>query len=283
MNRLLAAAMSGLSLMASAQERAHPAVAHLGEFQVIEFRRYTIAPGGQQDFASYFQSYFPEAFEQLGAIAFGQFTERGNPASFTWLRGFKNIEGRAIVNSAFYYGPLWKEHKATLNALIVDSDNVMLMHPLRPVPVLPAVDPVKERDGAHGVVVAQLFALKAGVTAEAFAQQAESAFAAYRAAGAREAGVLATLDVPNNFPQLPVRTDGTYVAWMGIVKDDGMLEQQLKPAIARAAALFDKTGMLRATPELLVLDPASRSRLRWLASGGQFESDHARQDQGYAQ
>lgn len=147
MHRLLSVALGGLSLLAvpqvPAQERVFPAVAHLGEFQVIEFRRYTITPGGQQDFASYFQSYFPEAFEQLGAIAFGQFTERGNPASFTWLRGFKHLEGRAIVNSAFYYGPLWKEHKATLNALIVDSDNVMLMRPLRPVPVLPAVDPVK--------------------------------------------------------------------------------------------------------------------------------------------
>jgi hypothetical protein len=231
---------------------------------VVEFRRYTITPGGQQDFATYFQSYFPEAFQQLGAIALGQFTERGNPTSFTWLRGFKNMEGRAIVNSAFYYGPLWKEHKATLNALIVDSDNVMLMRPLRPVPVLPAVDPVKEREGAHGVVVAQIFALKAGVTAEAFAQQAESAFSSYRAAGAREAGILATLDVPNNFPQLPVRTDGTYVAWMGIVKDNQVLELRLKPAIDHAAAAIDKTGLLRAAPELLILDPANRSRLRWL-------------------
>ena len=271
MYRFLTAALGGLSLMtlavpqAPAQEHGFPTVAHLGEFQVIEFRRYTVTPGGQQDFATYFQSYFPEAFEQLGAIAFGQFTERGNPASFTWLRGFRNIEGRAIVNSAFYYGPLWKEHKATLNALIADSDNVMLMRPLRPVPVLPAVDPVKERDGAHGVVVAQLFTLKtAGVTAEAFARQAESAFASYRAAGAREAGALATLDVPNNFPQLPVRTDGPYVVWMGIVKDNEALERQLKPAIERAAAAFDKSGMLRAAPELLILDPANRSRLRWL-------------------
>lgn len=268
MHRLLSAALGGLSLLAvpqvPAQERVFPAVAHLGEFQVIEFRRYTITPGGQQDFASYFQSYFPEAFEQLGAIAFGQFTERGNPASFTWLRGFKNLEGRAIVNSAFYYGPLWKEHKATLNALIVDSDNVMLMRPLRPVTVLPAVDPVKECNGAHGVVVAQIFALKNGAGAEAFAQQAESAFASYRAAGAREAGMLATLDIPNNFPQLPVRTDGTYVAWIGVVKDNDVLERQLRPAIGRAAAAFDKTGMLRSPPELLILDPASRSRLRWL-------------------
>jgi len=31
--------------------------------------------------------------------------------------------------------------------------------------------------------------------------------------------VLVTLDVPNNFPQLPVRTDGPYLVWLGIVRD----------------------------------------------------------------
>jgi hypothetical protein len=248
---------------ASAQSPVFKTVAHLSDFQVVEFRRYTLVAGGQAAFASYFESYFPEAFEQLGAIAFGQFGERGNPASFTWLRGFKNMEGRAIVNSAFYYGPVWKEHKATLNGLIVDSDNVMLMRPLRPLPVLQAVDPVKEKDGAQGVVVAQIFALKPGAE-ESFAQQAESAFAAYRGAGAREAGLLVTLDAANNFPQLPVRSDGAYMVWIGVLRDNQMLDSQLRPAIQSAAALFDKTGLLRGKPELLILDPARRSRLRWM-------------------
>src|SRR5262245_33537596 len=65
-------------------------VKHLKDFQVIEFRRYTVKEGEREHFAEYFESYFPEAFQQMGAIAFGQFFERKNPVGFTWMRGFKN-------------------------------------------------------------------------------------------------------------------------------------------------------------------------------------------------
>jgi hypothetical protein len=44
----------------------------LTDFQVIEFRRYTIRDGEREHFAQYFESYFPEAFQQLGAVAVGQ-------------------------------------------------------------------------------------------------------------------------------------------------------------------------------------------------------------------
>ena len=209
-------------------------------------------------------SYFPEAFQQMGAIAFGQFFERKNPVRFTWIRGFKNTDARAIINAGFYYGPLWKEHGSTMNSLMVDSDDVLLLRPLSPehgIPVLPSVDPVKEGNGAQGVVVAQIFGVKPN-NVDAFAQQAEATFASYRAAGAREAGVLVTLDAPNNFPQLPVRTDGPYLVWLGIVKDNKTLEAQLI-ALAEHSPL-SATDLLRTTPELVILDPTRRSRLRWL-------------------
>src|SRR6266508_4163815 len=136
---------------------------HIRDFQVIEFRRYTVKEGEREHFAEYFESYFPEAFQQMGAIAFGQFFERQNPVGFTWLRGFKNIDARAVVNAGFYYGPLWREHAFTMNSLMVDSNNVLLLRPLSPergVTVLPSVDPVAERKGAQGVLVAQIFAVK---------------------------------------------------------------------------------------------------------------------------
>jgi hypothetical protein len=240
--------------------------AHLGDFQVIEFRRYTINEGKREHFAQYFESYFPEAFEQLGAIAAGSFFERGNQTGFTWIRGFHTIDARAVVNAAFYYGPLWKEHKKTLNDLMTDSDNVILLCPLSPergVPILPAVDPITETNGAQGIVVAQIFAVKAN-SVEAFAKEAETTFARYRAAGARESGILVTLDVTNNFPQLPIRTDGPYLVWLGILKDNQMLEKDFNPVAERSLQLLLATGLIRGTPELVVLDPTHRSRLRWL-------------------
>jgi hypothetical protein len=242
-------------------------VKHLQDFQVIEFRRYTVKQGEREHFADYFESYFPEAFQQMGAIAFGQFFERKNPVAFTWMRGFKNTDARAIINAGFYYGPLWREHASTMNGLMVDSDNVLLLRPLtaaRGVPVLPAVDPIKERKGAQGVVVAQIFALKPN-SVDAFARQAEKTFASYRAAGAREAGVLITLDVPNNFPQLPVRTDGPYLVWLGIVKHSHALDVQFIPLAEHSSPSLSATGLLRSAPELVILDPTHRSRLRWLS------------------
>jgi NIPSNAP len=244
------------------------AVAHLGDYQVVELRRYSLVDGKRERFARTFESYFPEAFEQLGAMVFGQFGERRNPAHFTWLRGYKDMDARATVNAAFYFGPLWKEHRTTLNGMMTDSDNVLLLRPLTPergIPVLPAVDPVDEAAGARGVAVAQIFAVRAGGV-EALARQAEPSFAGYRAAGAREAGVLVTLDVPNNFPQLPIRTDGPFLVWLGVLEDDQAL-RRFEPLAGEAARALAASGLLRGEPELVVLDPTARSRLRWLPGG----------------
>jgi hypothetical protein len=149
---------------------------------------------------------------------------------------------------------------------MIDSDNVMLLGPLSPeqgVTILPAVDPVTEPTGARGIVVAQVFAVKAN-SVEAFAKEAEAVFANYRAAGARQAGVMVTLDVKNNFPQLPVRTDGPYLVWLGILKDNQMLEAEFTPVVERSLESLNATGLLRGVPELIVMDPTPRSRLRWM-------------------
>jgi hypothetical protein len=239
--------------------------AHLSDFQAIEFRRYTIKEGERKHFADYFESYFPEAMEQTGAIAAGSFFERKNKNGFTWIRGFHTIEARAVENAAFYYGPVWREHRTTLNDLMTDSDNVLLLRPLAPergLTILPAVDPVMEPDGAHGIVVALIFAVKPD-RVEAFAKEAEPTFASYREAGAREAGVLVTLEVNNNFPQLPVRTDGPYLVWLGVLRDNQRLGKQFTRLAESSMQSLTLTGLVRGAPEFVVLDPTPRSRLRW--------------------
>jgi hypothetical protein len=52
--------------------------------------------------------------------------------------------------------------------------------------------------------------------------------------------------------------------WLGILKDSAMLETQFNPALQKSLASLQATGLLRGTPELIVLDPTHRSRLRWL-------------------
>ncbi len=77
--------------------------------------------------------------------------------------------------------------------------------------------------------------------------------------------MLATLDVPNNFPLHPIRSDGPFLVWLGVLEDDRALEQRFEPLAERAARVLSASGLLRGEPELVVLDPAARSRLRWLA------------------
>ena len=274
--RMLAAALAVLSgcALAIAQANSRSSGADgdhdpkLRDFQVFEFRRYAIKPGERKQFAQYFEAYFPEAFQQLGAIAAGSFLDRGNETGFTWIRGFHTIDDRAVVNAAFYYGSVWNEHRDTLNNLITDSDNVLLLRPLGPqqgVSILPTVDPVTEPSGAQGVVVAEVFAVKKDEL-DAFTKEAEPAFAMYRAAGAREAGVLVRLDTKNNFPQLPVRTDGPYLVWLGILHDNQTLQRVFIPVTQQIAGTLGASVHLRGAPELIVLDPTPRSRMRWLPS-----------------
>jgi len=241
------------------------------DFGVIELRRYAIQPGRRADFARYFETWFPEAFQQLGAVAFGQFLERARPNHFTWLRGFRDMPARLAVNQAFYFGPVWKEHKPAVNGLIVDSDDVLLLRPAYPgsgLSALRAVDPVLDQDGAKGVVAAQIFKVADG-RLDAFLRQSELAFACYRGRGVTEAGVLATLDEPNNFPQHPIRTDGSYVVWLGVLQDDAALAG-LRPMLDAAAEMLAASGLLDGAPELVLLDPTARSRLRWAAVQRQY-------------
>jgi hypothetical protein len=271
--------LSGILCMAIFVSSAHAdtatraaleSVAHLDNYQVVELRRYDIAPGQRDRFVRYFDTYFPEAFEQLDCMVFGQFEDRAAPTKFVWLRGYHDINARPIVDSAFYYGPVWREHRVKVNALFPGaSDNVLLLRPLHAntgVTVLPAVDPVDEAHGARGIVVAQIFAVKKGQE-DAFADKAQAQFARYKSATVHPAGVLVTLDVPNNFPQLPVRTDGPFLVWLGVVENDASLNQFESVASGVEHALGE-TGMLRATPERLVLDPTPRSRLRWWPVAG---------------
>jgi hypothetical protein len=239
---------------------------HLRGFDVVELRRYTVSPGQRARFAAWFDAYFPEAFEQLGAMVFGQFLERDAPDHFFWLRGYHDMLDRPVINSAFYYGPLWREHRTRVNAILPDSDNVLLMRAIagHSIPVLPAVDPVDESRGAHGILVVQLLPVAKG-RADAVASALANAATRYPHEGVFDAGLLRTLDAPNNFPQLPVRADGEWVAWIGMARDAGALSR-LQAAMDAVERQLDAGDDLRARAERIVAAPTPRSRLRWLDS-----------------
>src|SRR5438132_11778424 len=117
-----------------------------------------------------------------------------------------------------------------------DSDNVLLVRPLAAdteVAVLPAVDPVTEKNGVMGIAVAQILSLK-NQPDEILSAKLRRAFSSYRVPGVREAGILVTLDTPNNFPQLPVRNDGPFLVWLGIMREEDSLKESFTAAAHRA-------------------------------------------------
>jgi DNA-binding SARP family transcriptional activator len=79
--------------------------------------------------------------------------------------------------------------------------------------------------------------------------------------------------VPNNYPQLPVRSDGPFLVWLGVLPNDQAFETQFAPVAEQAQQKLFATGLLRNTAELVVLHPTHRSRLRWITEtamrGGQ--------------
>jgi hypothetical protein len=237
------------------------------DFRVIEVRLYPVRHGQAQHFASYFDTFFPETFEQLGAITLGSFTDRRG--GFAEIRGFHSMTDRAIVSAEFYYGAVWKEHRADVNSMLADADDqIMLMRPFDDrsgVPVLPSVDPRTEVSGERGVVIAEILQVKKG-SEDSLGREVGRAFADVDTAELHQAGILVSLDAPNNFPQLPISTDGPFVIWLGVARDTLILHQEIAPIVHRMEQPLLDAGLLRGAPRLLVLDPTRRSRLRWRAT-----------------
>src|SRR5881394_3083340 len=99
---------------------------------IIELRQYTLHPGQRDVLIDLFDREFVESQEALGMKIIGQFWDLGNPNRFVWLRGFRDMPSRAQTLKDFYGGPVGKAHREAANATMIDSDNVLLLHPATP-------------------------------------------------------------------------------------------------------------------------------------------------------
>ncbi|WP_290056254.1 NIPSNAP family protein [Amycolatopsis solani] len=157
---------------------------HIDFETVIELRRYTLHPGRRDELIELFEREFVEPQEAAGAHLFGLFRERASPDKFVWLRGFRSMEARRAALEEFYFGPVWKEHREAANATMIDSDDVLLLRPVRR-----GLSTPPPGSGLH-------------VAISSPASPPDSAFAAFE-----------TEPSENTFPQLPVRTGGPFSVW----------------------------------------------------------------------
>ena len=99
---------------------------------IVELRQYTLHPGQRDRLIALFERVFIETQEAVGITVIGQFRDLEGPNRFVWLRGFPDMDKRLAALQAFYGGQVWQEHREEANAMIVDSDNVLLLRPTRP-------------------------------------------------------------------------------------------------------------------------------------------------------
>jgi hypothetical protein len=242
---------------------------HLQGYRIFEFRRYRTKHGQRARFAEYFDTFLPEAYEQEWVIILGSFLDCDDPDGFVWIRGFRDTFQRGYSCSEFFFGPVWREHRARMVDLVDDGKNILLLtsdEGGRDVTVPPAVDPVLERDTDRGRVFAQVFSVAEGRIGD-FLHAAHDTFASYRSMGIREVALLSSFGGANTFPQHAVRTDGPHVVWLGMTNDPSF-DSKIRAAVSAEGERWASSNLVRGPPELLVLEPTRRSRLRWMGPPG---------------
>lgn len=169
---------------------------------VVELRRYAMRPGGRDVLAEMFARELVAPQEAAGMRVYGWYRDLDDPDSFVWLRGFADMEARRRALAAFYDGPVWARFRDAANATMVDSDNVLLLRPVAPVPL---------RDLGHGPLTITIATPTEQTRAAGFA----AVFARSIAPAAGEViGTLVTEHAENTFPRLPVREDADVWVWL---------------------------------------------------------------------
>jgi NIPSNAP protein len=233
---------------------------------LVDLRQYTLHPGRRDALIELFDAYFVEGQEATGMDLIGQFRDLDDPDRFVWLRGFPDLETRGRALRDFYGGPIWKEHSRAANATMVDSDNALLLRPVRTADGYPG--PPRPRRGATeippSVVTGAVYhrhALDDGLLDLYDAEIAP----ALAGTGAAPVVCFETAVAENTFPALPIR-DELALAWFAVLPDDAAYDAHRR-ALDRSAAwrrtvLPEIERRSVKPPQELRLRPTARSRLR---------------------
>ncbi|HEU4663870.1 MAG TPA: NIPSNAP family protein [Dokdonella sp.] len=221
---------------------------------VVELRQYTLHPGRRDDLVELFEREFVETQEACGMRLIGQFRDLDHADRFVWLRGFADMERRAAALGAFYGGPAWTAHRDAANATMIDSDDVLLLRPLRPGAGFALEDaaraPVGARPPRARLVVGLVWTTPRDTE---YAGRLERDVAAWLAQSeATSLAAFVSEHAPNTFPALPVREDDHVVACFAAFDDDAHWRRHCEGLAAVAPAPL----------QVLRLAPTARSLVR---------------------
>jgi hypothetical protein len=260
--------MTAISLGATAPTRPVPAQPTC--CPIVELRQYTLQPDTRDRFVALFERQFIESQEAVGIQVIGQFRDSGDANRFVWLRGFADMPARLESLQAFYGAPApaWKAHREEANSMIVDSDNVLLLHPVRATSAFAhgaaQRPPLDAGAGPAGTVVAIIYSLQAPLSddfVDFFEHQLKPELGVHGiAVGAYFASETST----NNFPRLPVREGENIFVWFATFKnphDQAIRLAALERSQRWKQLATELQGRLKSAPQILELSPTPRSLL----------------------
>jgi len=237
--------------------------------KVLELRQYTLRPGQGDVLIELFDREFVETQEAVGMRILGQFRDEDNPDHFVWIRGFADMQIRAQGLAAFYHGPVWKTYGRQAAATMIDSDNVLLLHPVDPSPGfgdLPANrPPIGSAPPPSTLVSATIYSLRGAAARDFPGFFRDTMGPALRAAGITILASFATEESPNNYPDLPVRTGEHVFVWFtryDSAADYSQSAHRLTTSRAWQKLQAGLKSYLSAPPQQLRLRPTGRSLLR---------------------
>lgn len=237
---------------------------------IVELRRYTLHPGKRDILIDLFDREFVESQEAVGMRVIGQFRDLDDSNRFVWLRGFRDMPSRAQSLKEFYEGPVWKAHRETANATMVDSNNVLLLRPALPLSGFSVNSSDRPHPRANevsrGLVVATIYYFNAPVGTDFVDFFEHTLKPVVTDSGASILAFFATEKSANTFPALPVREGEHVFVWFMRFEDRAAYEHHAA-ALSRSQRWRGEVSeelarRLKGPPEVLKLSPTARSQLR---------------------
>jgi len=236
---------------------------------IVELRQYTLHPGQRDALIDLFDREFVESQEALGIKVIGQFRDLDNPNRFVWLRGFRDMPSRAQALTDFYGGPVWKAHREAANATMIDSDNVLLLHPATPPSGFSFGNKERPRARANEarseLIVATIYYFDAPADADFVEFFEKTVKPQVSSSGATILAYFVTEHSENTFPALPVREGENVFVWFARFNDAAAYERHIA-ALTQSPRWRDQISKelvrrLKREPEILKLSPTTRSLL----------------------
>jgi quinol monooxygenase YgiN len=236
---------------------------------IVELRQYTLHPGQRDVLIELFDHEFVESQEALGIKIIAQFRDLDNPNRFVWLRGFRDMPSRAQALKDFYGGPVWKAHREAANATMIDSDNVLLLHPATPTSGFSLESKTRPPAGSNEtrseLIVATIYYFDAPVDGGFVEFFEKTVKPAVIGSGARVLAYFVTEHSENTFPALPVREGENVFVWFVRFNDPAAYERHIA-ALTQVPRWRDEipkelARRVKRLPEILKLSSTTRSLL----------------------